>query len=41
MTFTPMLHKNNYHFNTATDSVTDLVNIKREGNILQDVMLSF
>ena len=30
-----MLDKNNY----ATDTVTDLVNIKRDGNILQDAML--
>jgi len=35
MTFTPMLHKNN----SMTDTVTDLVNIVRDGNILQDAML--
>jgi len=28
-------------FDAETDTVTDLVNIKREGNILQDAMLPF
>jgi len=32
---TPVLDKNNSHF----DRVTDVVNIKHEGNILQDAML--
>jgi len=29
-----MLDKDNSHFDTSTDTVTDLINIKREGNIL-------
>jgi len=35
LTFTPGLTKNNSHFDTATDTVTDLVNVEREGNILK------
>jgi len=34
-----MPDENNSHFDTATDTVTDLINIKREGNMLQDAML--
>ena len=36
-----MLDKNNSHFDiaTATDTVTDLVNVKCEGNVLLDAML--
>ena len=33
LTFTLCLMKNNSHFDTTTDTVTDLVNIKRDGKI--------
>jgi len=33
--------KNNSHFDTATDTMRDLVNVKREGKILQDAMLPY
>jgi len=36
-----MLDTNNSNFDTATDTVTDLVNIKRGGNILQDAVLPY
>jgi len=36
-----MVDKKTPIFDAETDTVTDLVNIKREGNILQDAMLSF
>jgi len=34
-----MLDKNNSHVDSATNTVTDLVNIMHEGNTLQDAML--
>jgi len=38
LTFAPALMKTNCHFYTATDAVTDLENVEREGYILQDAM---
>jgi len=39
VTFTSSFTKNNSHFDTAADTVTNLVNVKRECSILQDAML--
>jgi len=38
VTFAPGLMKNNSHFDATTYTVTYLVNIMREGSILQDAM---
>jgi len=36
---TPAFMKNNSHFDTGTDTVTDLVNVKHEGNIPSALLL--